>query len=392
MSSETMSSDTTSSETTTNKKAMVAGHICLDITPSILLNGSARQLSDVLAPGRLLNVGGADIHTGGAVSNTGLALNRLGVNVVLVGKVGSDQFGGIIKNILARHGCDGGLIVSGSVDTSYSVVIAAPGIDRVFLHNPGANHTFCSDDIPDEAFDGVDHFHFGYPPLMRVMYQNEGSELVKLLVRAKKAGATTSVDMAAVDPDSDAGKVDWGRVLASCLPYIDIFMPSIEELGFMLDRTLLSDWHARANGDDITRFIDIGRDVPPLADRLLAMGASMLVIKCGVRGIYFKTTDTAAMRALCARQRLDAAQWTDKSGFETSYHQPVVVSATGAGDASIAGFLAAMLKGRSLDRCIKLAAAAGACSVSAADALSGLMPLDELESRIDAGWEKAPSP
>ena len=38
-------------------------------------------------------------------------------------------------------------------------------------------------------------------------------------------------------------------------------------------------------------------------------------------------------------------------------------------------------------QCATLAADEGACAVTTYDALSGLKSLDELEARIDAGWE-----
>ena len=64
----------------------------------------------------------------------------------------------------------------------------------------------------------------------------------------------------------------------------------------------------------------------------------------------------------------------------------IVRSGTGAGDTSIAAFLAAVLSGRDPASCIALASAEGACCVTAYDALSGLKPLDELEERIRKGW------
>lgn len=51
-------------------------------------------------------------------------------------------------------------------------------------------------------------------------------------------GLTTSLDLVAVDPDSEAAGMDWARILERVLPYVDFFVPSIEELGYMLDRPL----------------------------------------------------------------------------------------------------------------------------------------------------------
>jgi len=118
------------------------------------------------------------------------------------------------------------------------------------------------------------------------------------------------------------------------------------------------------------------------------MGAKVQFIKCGAPGIYYRTSGRDTLRELCAAHGLDADEWAGKEGFETSFEPPAFRSGTGAGDASIAAFLAAMTKGKSLARSVSLAAGAGACCVSAYDAVSGLVPLDELERRIDAGWPK----
>ena len=57
------------------KKVIVAGHICLDITP-VFSETKPEHLQDVLAPGKLVEMKEADVHTGGSVANTGLAKNR----------------------------------------------------------------------------------------------------------------------------------------------------------------------------------------------------------------------------------------------------------------------------------------------------------------------------
>lgn len=145
-----------------HKKVIVAGHICLDITP-VFPDKRVGQLTDILSPGKLIQMGDADVHTGGAVANTGLAMKILGADVSLMGKVGADAFGEMICNILRKYQAADGMLVSREESTSYSVVLAIPGIDRLFLHNPGANNTFRASDIPQNALEEAALFHFGYP-------------------------------------------------------------------------------------------------------------------------------------------------------------------------------------------------------------------------------------
>lgn len=369
------------------KKVIAAGHICLDITP-MFPERKADSLSEVLTPGRLIQMGEADVHTGGSVANTGLAMKVLGADAALMGKIGNDAFGSMVLNILKKYSAEEGMIISGKESTSYSVVLAVPGIDRIFLHNPGANDTFCASDIPEGTLAEAALFHFGYPPLMKSMYVNEGEELLKIMKKAKKAGAATSLDLASVDPCSDAGKADWRNILKRVIPYVDFFVPSVEELCFMLDRERFEKWQERAAGRDITEILDIENDVRPLAEVCMEMGARVLLIKCGAPGMYYRTAGREALDGVSGRVELDLDGWAGQEGFERSYVPEKVLSGTGAGDTSIAAFLTAMLKGYPLRRALQLSAATGASCVAAYDALSGLKPFDELERKIDAGWQK----
>jgi sugar/nucleoside kinase (ribokinase family) len=67
-----------------------------------------------------------------------------------------------------------------------------------------------------------------------------------------------------------------------------------------------------------------------------------------------------------------------------------VIGTTGAGDATIAGFLSALLRGLDPQETLITAVGVGACNVEAADALSGLRSWDETQARIQAGWEHLP--
>lgn len=368
-------------------KIIAAGHICIDITP-MFKGEKCDNVTDLLVPGKLINVGAADIHTGGSVANTGLAMKLMGADVSLMGKVGDDEFGRMILNILEKYQAADGMIIDGYSSTSYSAVLAIPGIDRIFLHNPGANDTFTGKDLNFDLIKEAVVFHFGYPPIMANMYADGGKELTDIFKQVKKAGCLTSLDLAAVDEKSEAGKADWESIFRETLPYVDFFLPSVEEICYMLDKEKYYELQKRAGGRDVTEILSIEEDVVPLADRILDMGCKLVIIKCGAAGFYYKTKGAEAFEELSAVSGLDLASFGGKAGFEKSFVPDAVISGTGAGDTTIAAFLTAMVKGYSFEECLQLASATGASCVAAVDALSGLKPLEELKAKIDGGWKK----
>ena len=369
------------------KKVIAAGHICLDVTP-IFPQERASRIEDILKPGRLINMENVSVSTGGSVANTGLALKVLGADVSLMGKIGDDDFGKLVLNVLEKYQASEGMLVCEGERTSYSVVLAIPGIDRIFLHDPGANNTFCAEDVPQEMLEEAALFHLGYPPLMKQMYQNHGSELKCLMKRAKDSGVATSLDFTSIDEGAEVGRVDWYQLLMDVIPYVDFFVPSVEELCYMLDKERFHSWQERATGKDITEILDIEKDVKPLADICMKLGVKVLLIKCGAKGMYYRTADGETLKQIGSKVELDIAKWADRDGFEKSFKPERIASGTGAGDTSIAAFLKAMLDGNTIEESVQLAAATGACCVAAYDALGGLKSFDELRSKIAAGWEK----
>lgn len=368
------------------KKIIAAGHICLDITP-VFPEQKVQQVSDIMIPGKLIHMKGVSVHTGGAVANTGLALKVLGADVTLMGKIGEDVFGELVQNVLRRYGAEEGMTIAKEASTSYTVAVAIPGIDRIFLHDPGANDSFGCEDIDYKKVEEAALFHFGYPPIMRRMYQDDGQELVEMFRRVKGLGVATSLDLAAVDENSEAGKADWEEILKRTLPYVDFFVPSVEELCFMLDKERYEEWSRRAAGRDMTEVIT-PEDIKPLADKAVSMGAKVVLIKCGAPGMYYKTVSEERLAPLCEKLGLNVEQWALKEGFEKSFVPEKILSGTGAGDTSIAAFLTSVLEGCSLDEAVQMALATGACCVAAYDSLSGLKPLAELREKIGKGWAR----
>lgn len=170
---------------------------------------------------------------------------------------------------------------------------------------------------------------------------------------------------------------------------MDFFVPSFEELCFMLDREHFHDLIKEADGRDITDVIDVKRDVVPLAEKCLMYGARTVLVKCGAPGMYLRTSGESTLRQISARLDLDAAAWADVSRFEKSYVPDRILSGTGAGDTAIAAYLTAILDGYGPDDALHLAAAEGASSITEYDALSGLLSFEDAMKKIRDGWPKA---
>jgi sugar/nucleoside kinase (ribokinase family) len=352
-------------------EAVVAGHICLDIIPRLPGQGDAAGL---LTPGRLTIVGPAAVSTGGAVANTGLALHRLGLPVRLVGKVGEDPLGAALLQVLrgvAPHLADG-MIVAAGESSSYTVVMNLPGQDRAFLHHPGANDTFQPGDLEARHLEGARWFHFGYPPLMRAMRGGGGAALEALFRMAKEAGLSTSLDMAYVDPASDAAQCDWRALLRRTLPLVDVFMPSLDEIGFMLGA-------APQPGEP--------ESIRAIARELLEMGAAIVALKLGSAGLYVAATSDTARLARTGPGIADAAAWAGLELMAPCF-RVCEAGATGSGDCTIAGFIAALLRAQAPEDALLTAVGAGACCVEQPDATSGIIAWDALQQRIAAQWEQ----
>jgi sugar/nucleoside kinase (ribokinase family) len=366
----------------TTKSAVVAGHLCLDVLPD-LSQVKHGQFMTLFQPGQLIQVGPALFSTGGPVSNTGLALHKLGIRTRLIAKVGKDFFGEIVQSLVCQIDprLVDGIVSDPESLTSYSVVINPPGMDRIFLHAPGANDTFRADDIDGHLVSKADLFHFGYPPIMRSMYQNGGIELVNVFRKAKDTGVTTSLDMAFPDPSSESGRANWNEILQKVLPYVDIFLPSIEEILFMLRRKAYEQFEA--NGA-VLRMI-----TQPLLDEfsgsLLEMGAKIVGIKLGERGFYLRTAADLSGMGRAAPE--DLVAWQNQQIWVPCF-KVNVVGTTGSGDATIAGFLSALLRNYSPAQAATMAVAVGACNVEAVDAISGIQSWDETLKRVNAGWNQ----
>ena len=318
--------------------ALVAGHVCVDLIPEL------RAPPD-LSPGKLVDVGPLQLRPGGCVANTGSDLIALGAPARLVADIGDDDLGQILRRLLTARGVAGdGLCIVLGQTTAYSVVIEAPDRDRVFWHHAGANAHF---DGRDLDLSPGDVLHLGYPSILPALTADGAAQLHALLVRAHAAGLTTSLDLAVVDPEGDAGHLDWTAILEAVLPLTDVFTPSIADLASALGRRYGTDPDA-LSGE---------------ADRLLGLGAGVVMLTAGPDGLVLRT---APAERLQQRGRVLAALpegWGGRELWIPPLSSPRTTT-TGAGDAATAGLLYGLLAGLSPEDALMTAAGAAALTLA----------------------------
>lgn len=356
---------------------VVAGHIALDILPDM----SMLQPQQVVDAGKVYEIGAITYSTGGAVSNTGLALHRLGVAVDLLATVGDDWVGRAIIDYVRAFGPGLGeriQVVAGAT-SPYTIVIEPQNHDRTLLTNTGVYTEYDLRNVDLDCVAAAKLFHLGYPTLLPRLYADAGAGFLTLLRAVKETGVAISVDMSLPPPDSPSGRVDWRAILGRCLPLVDIFAPSIEEIMFMLRREDLERW-----GGQLFERLSAGY-LSGLADELLSLGVAIAGLKLGERGLYLKAAADVQQLAFLRELGGGPADWAGAAVWQPAF-QVDVAGTTGAGDAAYAGLLAAMLQGLGPRECARRACAVAACNIEAADATSGVRGWEETEARLAAGW------
>jgi sugar/nucleoside kinase (ribokinase family) len=129
--------------------------------------------------------------------------------------------------------------------------------------------------------------------------------------------------------------------------------------------------------------------VHALGDELLGIGVRVLAIKLGERGLYLRTAPRRELSDLGRAMPRDPGRWADRE-FWAPCFRVSAVGTTGSGDATIAGFHAALLRGLGPEEAATMAVAVGACNVESPDTLSGLRTWEDTRKRIGAGWQRLP--
>ncbi|MBN1399008.1 MAG: carbohydrate kinase family protein [Bacteroidetes bacterium] len=367
---------------------VAAGHTCLDLIPAFTIEGKVDKLTDVLLPGKMINMGKCVVVGGGPVTNSGVSIRRLGVKTELIGKVGNDDFGRQILDWYEKNeGHFQGIKSVEGESTSYTIAICIPGIDRFYLHHCGANDTFGYEDMDFDLVKRSKLMLFGYPPWMSKIYENTGKELTRILKKAKELGTTTALDLSLPDVNSRAGQVDWKAILKDWVPLTDIMVPSAEEVFYFLHKEKFLAIKAKLGPKEAILDHMSVSEISDLGKELINMGTAIAMVKCGNRGLYIRTSDKDRLSKLGAAGCKDIENWANRELWFPVYQEEKFVGALGSGDSAIAGFLSAFVKDNSIENCLRYANAAGSMNVTVPDGLSWNKGFDDLTKRIKAGWK-----
>ena len=289
----------------------------------IVADAIAKPVKIIPSKGKLELVDTLSLYTGGCAASAAIDMAKIGIKAAIIGKIGNDGFGNFMKNaFVEKKVITDGLIVSENGSTSASLVIVTEDGERSFIHCQGENATLVERDID---YSIVKKATLVFVAGIMLMAKFDGDECAKFLRKCKELGKTTALDTAW----DSTGR--WMNVMTSSLPYLDYFLPSYEEAVELSGKT----------------------EPEEIADVFLAMGPKTVVIKLGKDGCFIKKT-------------------AGEKYMIPTYDRIKPVDTTGAGDSFCAGFLTAVVKGKSLEECGRFGNAVGTHCVMAKGASTGI--------------------
>lgn len=269
------------------------------------------------------------ITVAGTAAGASVDLAKLGARVIAMGALGKDELGNFIVSTMQHYGIETRYLRrKEGVQTSATMLPIRPNGERPALHVPGANGALTLEDIDFDVIAEADVLHVGGTSLMP---RFDGPPTVEVLKFAKSKGVTTTFDLVAID------RPDLLDLIEPCLPYIDYFMPGLDEARMMCKL------HDRR---EVIAFF-------------LERGAKHTVFKMGAEGSSIAYRENGEIREI----RLPA------------YRVPVV-DTTGCGDAYCAGFIVGLGMGWSLEEAGRLGSAAAALVATGLGSDAGIVDLE----------------
>lgn len=258
---------------------------------------------------------------GGTVVDTA----KLGLKSLAVGAVGDDEKADWVLMTLGKHGVDTSAMQRlKGVPTSATILNVRPNGDRPALHVRGASDHFeVAPSMYDQVFDAP-IIHLGGTGLLKKL---DGPASATLLKEAKKRNRVVTFDLIAASAETIGNVVP-------LLPFIDYFMPSIEEARDMSGQS--------AVGDCAKFYLD--------------RGAACCVFTLGGDGAFYAHSDGTRLKSPAYDIR--------------------IVDTTGCGDAFDAGFITALHHKIDTETALRFAQAAAGLVATGLGSDAGIISFD----------------
>ena len=303
-----------------------------------ILDVLGRPVDAIPAGGNVDFIDEIRLTVAGTAGGTVVDLAKLGLKCLAVGAVGEDEKADFVLATLQRFGVDTAEMQRlAGVPTSATILNIRRNGDRPALHARGASDHF---DIPAERLDAVlaaPIVHLGGTGLLAKL---DGEPSRKLLAAAKERGRITTFDLLGAN-DGTLGLIE------PLFPYIDYFMPSIEE----------------------AKQISGAADVESAGRFFLDRGVKHCVFTLGGDGVCFMDTAGTIVR---------------ERAFEIE-----VVDTTGCGDAFDAGYITALHHKMDLTTALNFAQASAALVATGLGSDAGIRSFGETLAFMNSAPRKA---
>lgn len=349
-------------------RALTIGGAMID-TIAIIENSAIERMSLLNAGSSflLLEEGGKtealeiSMHTGGGAINAAVALARLGLDVAVLAKLGTDQRAEQIVDALAREGISHRwLLRDPRAPTGASVHVASHDRNAAVFTFRGANTLLTPEDLDDAAF-AVDLVYIAN------LSDQAARSFPSIVDTARRGGA-----LIAANPGIRQLRAH-GTAFQGTLSSLNVLALNRREADAvvsMLDRSETTD----ESSIDIAH----GEALPPLALRGLRHEGRVV----GLRA-FFRALLTRGVRTLLVTDG-DHGAWA--ASGDTLYYCPArrveVLGTAGAGDAFASTFSAEIAIGRPIGRSLQAATLNAAAVLGHVDTQTGLMSQSDVDALL----------
>ncbi|MCQ3954834.1 MAG: ribokinase [Chloroflexi bacterium] len=286
-------------------------------------------------PGETISGEDLKIIPGGKGANQAVAAARQGVDVTMIGRVGSDNFGAFLVENLKSNRVDTSHVLADDSATGTAIIVVDANGQNSIVLSPGANGKVSPAD--------VDSASFLNSKLILLQLEIPTPTVLRAAQKAREHGMTVLLNPAPAKP-----------LPAELLAIVDILIPNESELALL-------------TGLPVT---DVA-STETAAKEILKQGVKTVIVTLGSKGALL-VTDTQVMRV--------------------DTYQVDAVDTTAAGDAFIGGFAAKIIERRNwrakrptpteIETAVRYGCACGALAATKFGAQPSLPTQTEVETFI----------